>query len=176
MAQFVEAIKGRATLTKVFWGYCILGTVAIGVLLFGVFRAAIRFDPSPHHFLLDALTGVSFVAYFLWAHVSLWRCAFNAKHRGWGYVARSYAVLVVIGYFVGVSGNFGFKPVTIWHLPPPSTRNRVCGATRALVRLTIPLQRDAWLDLHGRDLPFRPELRDCPMARLLGAFAAASDE
>jgi len=117
MAQIVEAIRGRARLTKVFWGYCILGTVAIGVLLFGVFRAAIRFDPSPHHFLLDAVTGVLFVAYFLWAHVSLWTCAFNTKHRGWGYAARSYAVLVVIYYFVGISGNFGSTTVTIWYVP-----------------------------------------------------------
>ena len=36
----------------------------MGVLLFGVFRVAIRFDPSPHHFLTDAVTGVLFVAYF----------------------------------------------------------------------------------------------------------------
>jgi hypothetical protein len=107
----------------VFWGYCILGTVAIGVLLFGIFRVAIRFDPSPHHFLTDAVTGVLFVAYFLWAHVSLWMCAFNAKHRGWGYAARSYAVLAVIYYFAGISGTFGSKTVTIWYVPPPSTRN-----------------------------------------------------
>jgi hypothetical protein len=80
MAQIVEAMRGRARLRKVFWGYCILGTVTIGVLLFGVFRVAIRIDPSPHHFLTDAVTGVLFVAYFLWAHVSLWTCAFNARH------------------------------------------------------------------------------------------------
>jgi hypothetical protein len=121
MAQIVEAIRGRARLRLVFWGYCILGTVAIGILLLGVFRVAIRFDPSPHHFLTDAVTGALFVTYFLWAHVSLWTCAFNAKHRGWGYAARSYAVLVVMYYFVGISGNFGSKPVTIWYVPPPST-------------------------------------------------------
>jgi hypothetical protein len=35
----------------------------------------------------NLVTGAVFVAYFLWAHISLWMCAFNVKRRAWGYAA-----------------------------------------------------------------------------------------
>ena len=100
---------GQTKLTLVFWGYCIAGTLIVGFLSFRAFRLF----PSHHRTLGNLVTGVLFVAYFLWAHVLLWKCAFNVKQRGWGYAARCCAVVVVIFYFVGVAANFGAGSGTI---------------------------------------------------------------
>ena len=52
--------------------------------------------------------------------------------------SRSYAVLVVIYYFVEIS-TFRPKAMTIWYVPPPSTRNsgarQLAGARQLLDRL-----------------------------------------
>jgi hypothetical protein len=47
---------------------------------------------------LYCIAGIE-LAYLLWAHVSLWFCAFNIKWRWLGYAARIYIVLVVIASF-----------------------------------------------------------------------------
>jgi hypothetical protein len=92
----------------VFWAYCIAGTVIVGVLLFYAYRLF-----PPHGQLGAVITGALFIAYFLWAHISLWMCALNVRRRGWGYAARCYAVMVVLYYFVGASINFGSEPIGI---------------------------------------------------------------
>jgi hypothetical protein len=99
----------RKRLTVVFWGYCVAGTLVVGVLMFWAFRLF----PAPHRNLGNFVSGAIFVAYLLWAHLSLWMCAFNVKRTGWGYAARCYAVVVVVGYFAGVAANFGSGPAGI---------------------------------------------------------------
>ena len=127
MTPIVDGLRGRTRLALVFWGYCIAGTLVIGVLLFGhVSRVAMRFDPSRHHFLTAAVTGALFVASFLWAHISLWMCAFNARHPLWGYVARGYAVLAVVYYLIGVFGDSSPQSVTIWKVVFTNTQNSGC--------------------------------------------------
>jgi hypothetical protein len=103
MSWLFRALKGKERLPVVFWGYCVAGTLLVGVLLFW----ASRLFP-PHGQIGGIITGVIFIPYFLWAHISLWMCAFNAERRGWSYVARCYALVVVIFYFVGVAANFGW--------------------------------------------------------------------
>lgn len=109
MSDFVLTLNGRERLAKVFWGYCIAGTAIVGVLMFWAFRLI----PASHRTLGNLLTGFCFVVYFLWAHISLWMCAFNVSRRAWGYAARCYAVVVVIWYFVGVAANYLSGPAGI---------------------------------------------------------------
>jgi hypothetical protein len=109
MSRILRALKGKERLVIVFWVYCVAGTLVVGVLMFW----AGRLFPISHRQLADLLTGVLFVSYFLWAHISLWMCAFNVERRGWGYAARCYAVVVVIYYFVGVAANFESGPPQI---------------------------------------------------------------
>jgi hypothetical protein len=109
VSYVVRAFKGRERLALVFWGYCVTGTLIVGVLMFFAFRLF----PIPHRTLGNPVTGAVFVAYFLWAHISLWICAFNVKRRGWGYAACCYAVVAVVYYFVAVATNFGTGPAWI---------------------------------------------------------------
>jgi hypothetical protein len=109
MSRILLAIKGNARLAVVFWGYCVAGTVVVGVVIFWAYRLF----PIRHRAFGNLLTGILFVAYFLWAHFSLWRCAFNVERRGWGYAARCYAVVAVVYYFVGIAANFGPAPPQI---------------------------------------------------------------
>jgi hypothetical protein len=109
MTRILRALRGQERLAVVFWGYCIVGTLLVGVVMFWAFRLF----SILHRTFGNLATGVLFVAYFLWAYVSLWRCAFNAKQRAWGYAARCYAVVVVIYYFVGVADTFGPVPSEI---------------------------------------------------------------
>jgi hypothetical protein len=125
MARFLKTLKGHESLGTVFWGYCIVGSFVIGALLFVVYRVTMRWDSSPHHAIANWGTGALFITYFLWAHISLWTCAFNVKRRGWGYVARCYAVAVVIYYFVGISGNFGSGPPGIRQVLLPSSQSEI---------------------------------------------------
>jgi hypothetical protein len=104
MARVSRAVSGKERAVIVFWAYCIAGTLIAGVLMFLAFRLV----PTRDRSLGSLVTGALFVAYFLWAHVSLWTCAFNVEWRGWGYAARCYVVVVVVLYFVGVTQNFEF--------------------------------------------------------------------
>jgi hypothetical protein len=121
VGRLVRALKGREKLKTVFWGYCIVGTLAVGGLLVAVCLALMRWDSSPHHVISGWWTGVVFISYFLWAHVSLWMCAFNSAKRGWGYAARCYAIVVTIYYLVGVFASHG--PVGIRKVEWPSAGN-----------------------------------------------------
>ena len=107
VSRVFRALGGQERLAVVFWGYCIAGVLIVGVLMFFAFRML----PTPHRTFGNLLTGALFVAYFLWAHVSLWVCAFNVDRRGWGYAARCYAVVAIICYFAGVAANFNSGPV-----------------------------------------------------------------
>jgi hypothetical protein len=112
MTSIVETMKGRARVRTVFWGYCLIGTLAAGIVLFAIVCAVMRWHPSWRP-IANLAAGILFVTYFLWAHISLWTCAFNVKRRGWGYAARCYAVAMVVYYFVGISGNLGSNSVGI---------------------------------------------------------------
>jgi hypothetical protein len=109
MPRILLALKGGERLAVVFWGYCVAGTLLVGVVMF----CAFRLFPIPNRTLGNLVTGAVFVAYFWWAHISLWMCAFNVKRRGWGYAARCYAVVAVVCYFVGIAANFGSGPPQI---------------------------------------------------------------
>lgn len=109
MARILRALRGKERLVLVFWGYCISGTLVVGFLLFWTDRLF----PASHRPLAGVITGALFIAYFLWAHISLWMCAFNVERRSWGYAARCYGAVMVIYYFVGVATNYLSGPAGI---------------------------------------------------------------
>ena len=86
-----QVLRGQERLSTVFGLYCVLGTVIL-TMLFGMFVGGTegRLPDTAY-----GIAGLVYAAYFLWAHVSLWMCAFNTTHRAWGFVARAYVAVVL---------------------------------------------------------------------------------
>jgi hypothetical protein len=99
-----EVVRGQESLSVVLGLYCVLGTAILGMLL-GMFimTGAGNFPDRVYE-----SAAFLYLVYIAWAHISLWTCAFNTKHRAWGYVARILAggilaaitVSLVRGYLV----------------------------------------------------------------------------
>ena len=104
-----DVLRGQELPVVVFWCYCVLG-MALAMMFLGMFvMGAAKSDGAIY------VAGMLFLAYAAWAHVSLWTCAFNAKSRTWGYVARAYAgaVLAVIAVTLIRSYLFTAGPTEI---------------------------------------------------------------
>ncbi len=95
MKKVRQSLQGRERLVVVFWIYCVLGGVVIVTLPFFVAEPLYEFGLPMWAFVVIALMQV---VYLLWAHVSLWTCAFNSQHRMWGYAARSYVCVVAVAF------------------------------------------------------------------------------
>ena len=91
--RFLNAIRGRESLAVVFWLYCVVGGWTI-VLLLALFGGQLSELGLSAWSLIVIATAE--VLYLIWAHVSLWMCAFNSKRRVYGYAARAYACAVVV--------------------------------------------------------------------------------
>ena len=85
-----DVLRGRELPVVVFWCYCMAG-MALATMFLGMFvmGGAAESDRAIE------VAGILFLAYVAWAHASLWMCAFNAKRRAWGYVARAYAAVML---------------------------------------------------------------------------------
>ncbi|MFZ5523562.1 MAG: zinc ribbon domain-containing protein [Pseudomonadota bacterium] len=91
----IRAWNGEERLWIVYWLYNVLGIfllrllAAIGVIAITAINA----------FIVKAIVGIVFlvlyIAYFIWAVGSLWKCAFNVKWKGWGYLGRAYVLMFV---------------------------------------------------------------------------------
>jgi hypothetical protein len=89
-----DVLRGRELPVVVFWCYCVLG-MALATMFLGMFvMGAAKSDRAIY------VAGYLFLAYAVWAHVSLWMCAFSAKRRAWTYVARAYAGVMLAGIAV----------------------------------------------------------------------------
>lgn len=86
--------SGNERLWKVFWIYNWLFGTAIGIGS----EAAANVLPWPALLVIGLLT----VAWAIWITVSLWRCAFNASWRGWGYIVRAIVVVSVVAAIFGI--------------------------------------------------------------------------
>ena len=92
--------KGNERLWKVFWIYNWLFGAAFDL----AWKAAEPRLPIAAEVVL-ALLGL---VWGVWVIVSLWRCAFNASWRPWGYIARGLVVVSVLaGILVVGAGFFG---------------------------------------------------------------------
>jgi len=94
----VASWKGNERLWKVFWIYNWLVGTAVGI---GVEAASNSLPMSA--FLVVA---VLILIWAVWVTVSLWRCAFNASWRGWGYIVRAVVGLAVIATVLAAAGLF----------------------------------------------------------------------
>lgn len=90
-------LKGKEKLWKVFW----LWFVAVVTFLAVVFKFAAPYALANDSFMENWLQWVFLVllVYGIWIMMALWRCAFNATWKGWGYMVR----LMVAG-IVGIVG------------------------------------------------------------------------
>jgi len=87
------AWNGDTPLWKAFWLYFVLG-LNFGVLIAGYVFGLVGI-PSFAVWIVIAPAVV-------WAAVSVWRCAFNARWRGWGYIARVVLIVQLVGVGAGL--------------------------------------------------------------------------
>lgn len=94
-----RAWKGETKLWIVFWLFGVavttVGFIAFGLLM-GILLGVLSMTGAPLIVVkvLGILVIIIPVIYYIWNAVSLWRCAWNAKLKIWGYIVR---VLVVLG-------------------------------------------------------------------------------
>ena len=106
-----SAWSGQAPLWKAFWLYFVLG-LHIGIT---VVAYVVGLEGLPY---LAAWIVIAPVA--VWASVSVWRCASNARWRGWGYIARTAVVVQMLG--VGIHLVAGERPQSRYSDWQPPTR------------------------------------------------------
>lgn len=105
---------GREKLVTIFWLHNLLLRVGGLLVLWFVERELIQLEfyvaPSASAswavpiidvliVLMHVVWWVFLLLYGLWCYVSIWRCAFNVKHRIWGYFARAYVVITLVSAF-----------------------------------------------------------------------------
>lgn len=102
MKDIKAAWKGEERLWKVFWIYNFLFGIALGIAM----------DHVPRFGLI--IEAIVYTVVLIWAirvFVALWRCAFNARWKGWGYVVRGVVVLGLVGLVISI-----FGPIN-WYRP-----------------------------------------------------------
>jgi hypothetical protein len=104
-----SAWHGDTHLWKAFWLYFFMGLIS-GVLISGY---------------VFGLVGLPYFAVWIviapavvWAAVSVWRCAFNSRWRGWGYIARAVLImqLLAIGGGLVVKRQGGARQAAAPHV------------------------------------------------------------
>lgn len=86
MELIKRAWNGEEKLWKVFWLYNVLGGIVISFLV-----------------SLVPIIGILLcIIYFVWNTVSLWRCAWNASIKLWGYILRVLIIFCVLVIPLGI--------------------------------------------------------------------------
>ena len=85
MNQIKAAWKGDEKLWKVFWVFFLPVAIPLGIARFFAGWYVIQYESLVFAVLIWAV----------WVYVSLWRCAFNARWPGWGYIIRAFVILVI---------------------------------------------------------------------------------
>jgi hypothetical protein len=105
MGFIKRAWRGEEKLWKVFWIWWLLTVVVLIVILVLLIPvAAVAFFPMLPPFvgllglflMIPTFVSVLFIIilpYIVWVCVSVWRCAWNAKLRIWGYLSRVIVIL-----------------------------------------------------------------------------------
>ena len=88
-----QSLRGRERLIVAFWMYCVLGGLLVAVM--PTVLAQALYDMGVPVWVLIVLALMQ-ALYFIWAHVSVWMCAFNSSRPLWGYAARGYVCLVAL--------------------------------------------------------------------------------
>ena len=96
MGFIKRAWSGQEKLWKVYWLYAMLLGIVAQVVLYGLQMVAAI---GGFGMIARIFAMVLFLAYAVWCNVSLWRCAWNAKAKIWGYIVRIIVVISAISYF-----------------------------------------------------------------------------
>jgi hypothetical protein len=73
--------EGRASLASAFWVFWILGIILISLPAYFLFKN----QAGP---VIVVIFLFVYLTYLVFAGVSVWRCAWNTRWKGWGYLAR----------------------------------------------------------------------------------------
>ena len=85
--------EGKASLQQAYWGVGVFGgLLAFVVVLVVTFGLALITQSEWVLVVPDAI----WIAWATFAFVSIWRCAWNTRHKGWGYAARAMVVVGVL--------------------------------------------------------------------------------
>jgi hypothetical protein len=93
----VGTMRGKERLAILFWYYFVLGGAAVALLIAGASVPIGQIHSVPLMLVASSVVAVPVLAYQIWILVSLWACAFNARHRYWGYLTRAYVLVLVSG-------------------------------------------------------------------------------
>lgn len=85
-----RAWRGEEKLWKVFWLYGVVGGIVLQTLITVLAGVGGMFLAIPGLILM--------LAFAVWNIVSVWRCAWNAKAKVWGYIVRVLCVLSGLSY------------------------------------------------------------------------------
>ena len=102
MNEIKAAWQGTAKLWKVFWLYnFLLGSALLYATDYSAKLGAV----------VEVTIYLVVLVWIIWVAVALWRCAFNAKWRIWGYLARGVVILTVVMAALALVGPFiGLDP------------------------------------------------------------------
>ena len=93
--KIVDHWNGRARLASAFW---LLGVIGLHLLSFFINLVAARGHP-----IATVVCVIVWLSYYIFALVSIWRCAWNTVWKGWGYIARAYVIsipVLILGPFI----------------------------------------------------------------------------
>lgn len=100
-----RGLKGRLPLWMAFWGgfffgHGILIAFSVGVILMGTvlgltMGSGIISESTVTAVLMGGAIAIVCTLFALWAVISVWRCAVNAKEKKWAYAARAMMVAYV---------------------------------------------------------------------------------
>jgi hypothetical protein len=97
----MEALKGNFTGQTKLWVVFWIHNFAFGTIVNLLTNAFIETESSAFLYTWFAIVGL----WSIWVFAGLWQCAFNVKHKFWGYIVRPFTVLCVgfISYTLFVS-------------------------------------------------------------------------
>ena len=99
MQWIKRAWRGEEKLWVVFWAY--------DVIVFLIVKECIRTYAESSisnegRLPIIVIFAIAFLIYFIWLNVSLWRCAFNAQRKEWGYLVRFIIIIQIGSILIGV--------------------------------------------------------------------------
>ena len=101
---FARCWNGQARLWQAFWLCGVCGKLLVISLLF--FLAIPFYDyPGDEEFVIVLLVGL-FMCWFIFAAVSIWRCAGNVRFAPWGVIAKGVTVVAGAMYIAAAITTF----------------------------------------------------------------------
>ena len=95
----VSLASGNARLTKAFYEAHLFWSVLIFLIYWFlvplvVSKLPISMSQAANYIFIPAIVLINI--YVLFSLVAIWRCAFNVNKLVWGYVARIYAIIIIL--------------------------------------------------------------------------------